>query len=286
MSTADTQPVQEPPWDAPDEIKRLFDRCALRQKDWLSPSTKPLEIARQWLFEERKFTSPPDAGAAEPLIFKKLYLELVEQLKTADDVMLWYWLGQWFKSEGIRNPDKFLPKKILDALTRELSISGADIRNAYAVRIWLPYTEPLLRRTRWLQQQKTRNPRNALRNLGYDSEAIESAASRRWSSPVEFTCDWVAERTLGSGKEYQRETLVNSYSRYLKRWWSRVNKCSFCPEPAVGEFWVREESIPYCQLHRPDLLPLSENSAWTDHDGRRWWRQNLDIRRIPPRNSP
>lgn len=283
MSTEDKQPLREPPRDAPDEIKRLFDRCVQIQ-DGLDQAS-PREIARQALFDERKIPIPPKPEATEPLFYKERYQELVEQLRSADDDMLWYWLGQWFKSEGIRAPDKFVPPDVVARLVKRGGISGADILNARAVRIWLPYTEPLVRKTRWLRQENAGNPGKRLKDLGYDSAAIELVTSKRWNSPVEFTCDWVASRSEGSNTEYQRETLVNSYSKYLKRWWSQVNKCSFCPAEGDGEFWVREESIPYCQLHRPDLLPLSEGSSWTDREGRRWWRQNLDIRCIRPRTS-
>ena len=285
MSTDDNQPQQEPPWDAPDEIKRLYARC-VQMQDGLDQES-PQEIARQALFDERKIPIPPKPEATEPRFYKERYLELVEQLRLADDDMLWYWLGQWFKSEGIRAPEKIVPLDVAKRLLQKGEISGADIRNARVVRIWLPYTEPLVRKTRWLRQDNAGNIEKRLTALGYDSAAIKMVTRlRRWESPVEFTCEWVAWRSLGSNKEYQRETLVNSYSRFFKRWWAPVNKCSFCPAEADGEFWVREESIPHCQLHRPDLLPLSEDSAWTDREGRRWWRQNLDIRRIPPRNSP
>jgi hypothetical protein len=280
MSIRDNQPPQEPPWDAPGKKERLFDRCVKMQVELDQAS--PQEIARQALFDERKLPMPPKPEATEPWFYRERYLELVEQLRLADDDMLWYWLGQWFKSEGIRAPEKIVPLDVAKRLLQEGDISGADICNARVVRIWLPYTEPLVRKTRWLRQDNAGNIKKRLKELGYDSAAIKMVAGlRRWESPVEFTCEWVASRST----EYQRETLVNSYSRYLKRWWSEVNKCSFCRAEADGEFWVREESIPYCQLHRPDLLPLSEDSAWTDRRGRRWWRQNLDIRRIPPRSS-
>ena len=284
MSPAYTQPLQEPPSDAPDETKRLFNRC-VQMQDRLD-QTPPKEMARQALFDESKIPRPPKPDATEPLFLAERYQELVEQLRSADDDMLWYWLGQWFKSEGIRAPDKFVPPDVVARLVKRGGISGADIRNARVVRIWLPYTEPLVRKTRWLRRDNARNIGKRLKELGYDSAAIELVTSKRWDSPVEFTCDWVASRSEGSNAEYQRETLVNSYSRYLERWWSQVNKCSFCRAEADREFWVREESIPYCPRHRPDLLPLSEDSAWTDRRGLRCWRQNLDIRRIPPRTSP
>jgi hypothetical protein len=244
--------------------------------------TPPEEIARRAVFE--KIPIPPKPENPEPLFYKERYLELVEKLRgVQEDAEFYYWVEQWCKSEGLRVPKNFVPPKAARWLIKEAKISGADILNARVVRSWLPYTEPLVRKTRWLRQENAGNLGKRLKDLGYDSAAIELVTSKRWDSPVEFTCEWVAWRSRG----HQRETLRNSYTRFFPKWHEHapMNKCSFCTAEADGEFWVREESIPYCQQHRPDLLPLSEDSAWTDRRGRRWWRQNLDIRRIPALSS-
>ena len=242
----------------------------------------PGELALQALFDQHKIPPPPDPEAAEPLFWKARYHEVVTQLREAKGDMLWYWLGQWFQSEGIRAPDKFVPPSAAKRLVKDAKISLADTRNTRAVRIWLPYTEPLVRKTKWLRKENAGKLDRRLEDLGYDSAAIELVTSKHWDSPVEFTCEWVATQSLDTKTEYQPQTLRNSYSRFHAKWWLRVTKCSFCRAEADGEFWVGEESIPYCQEHRPDLLPFSEASAWPDRKGRRWWREDLDICCKPP----
>jgi len=196
--------------------------------------------------------------------------------------MFWYRLAQWLKSEGIREPDKFLPSNVLKRLTQIPGFSGADIRNTYAVRTWFPYTEPLVRKTKWLRQQKDVDLRKRLLELGYDSTAVNLATSgtssqEPWGSAVEFTCEWIASRSSGSPTEYQRETLRNSYSRFLGTWRYRLSKCSFCDKPAEIEFWAYGNPVRNCREHGADQLPTSEDAAWKDQSGRRWWRQDLEI---------
>jgi hypothetical protein len=282
MSIENKQTPPEQAVETPDEIRALFDRCVQKERDRLRGGTNNVEPTVQLIFAENagpKFTTPPYNG--DSLLWKSLYLDFVEELKTASDMRLWYLLGVWLKDEGIRNPETFFPRKILKELTKEFGISQADLRNVNALRLWLPYTEPLVRKARWLRKQEVKpDALNArLEQLGYDDGAVSLSATKPWRSPVEFTSEWVASRTLSSDNEYQRETLVNSYSRYFKEW---RPLCFLCWERAVGEFWVCEKPIAHCQVHSPDKLPESENDAWLDRAGRRWWRQEFEIRYTMP----
>ncbi|HEX9135426.1 MAG TPA: hypothetical protein VF905_00595, partial [Nitrospirota bacterium] len=75
-----------------------------------------------------------------------------------DTVTFGYILAQWLRSERIRDPKDFLPadvwrRLINDAELRLQGLLQTDDYNAYLVRIWLPYTEPLLRKTKWLRDR-------------------------------------------------------------------------------------------------------------------------------------
>jgi hypothetical protein len=278
MSNDPKQKVPRPTGDTPDEIRALFDQCVRMQREL--EETPRAELARQSLFDEQKIPPPPEPEHADPLIWKRRYQELVAQLKEVNGDMFWYWLGQWFKSEGIEPPGDFVPAKVLKGLAKAGRISGADVQNARIVQIWLPYTERLVRKTKWLRQRNEQHLENSLIKLGYASAAVELVTSRHWNSPVEFTCEWVASRS-----QHERETLRNSYTKFLGRFWAPISKCSFCTATADGAFSVREGSIPCCRRHHPDRLPLTALAAWTDDRGRRWWRHNLDICCIPPNTS-
>jgi hypothetical protein len=169
-------------------------------------------------------------------------------------------------------------------IMKGMGISRADIRNAQLVRIWLPYTEPLLRKAKWLKKGKKHRRSEHLESLGYDAQAVALVTSgRKWTSLVEFTAEWLAERSLRTNRHFQRETLVNSYSRvFPKGVMSLMTRCAFCGENVDGEFWVGEEAIPYCEDHTPERLPESQTRAWTDRAGRRCWREGLEIRLAAP----
>ena len=175
-----------------------------------------------------KIPIPPEPENPEPLFYKERYLELVQNLRGAKDAEFYYWIEQWCKSEGIRVPEEFVPPKAARWLIKEAEISGTGMRNARVVRIWLPYTEPLVRKTKWLRQKNAGNIERALKDLGYDSAAIEMVIRpQHWVSPVDFTCEWVAWRSLDTDKEYQRETLRNSYTRFFPKWHEHapMNEC-------------------------------------------------------------
>jgi hypothetical protein len=273
--------------DTPEKVKDIFKRCvAVQQRlDRLNPKELRDFFSRQLLFADRLFPPAPKLDRDDLLIWKgQVYEALVEMLKTApNDDSFWYRLAQWLRSEGIREPGHFVPPGILRQLTSSAPFSGADIRNAYAVRIWLPYTEPLVRKVKWLRQQNEKDLQKRLLELGYDSTVVDLVTQggtrdrKSWRSAVEFTSSWVASRSLDTEAEYQRETLVNSYSRFIGRT-LRLSKCSFCENPAENGFWVRGDPILHCSEHGADDLPITQNSARTDRFGRRWWREDLEIR--------
>ena len=149
-----------------------------------------------------------------------------------------------------------------------------DHYNVYLVGIWLPYAEPLVRKTKWLKESGVRNPRVVLESAGYDSPAVNLVLEKQrgWNSAVEFTCEWLEKRT-----SYTAATLRNSYTRVFGRDVLSQMKCSFCDDPAEGEFWAYGNSVVHCKLHRADKLPTSEPDTLRDRLGRRWWRQKLNI---------
>jgi hypothetical protein len=265
------------------QIQNLFEICDREEKEWLVKSDNASEVVGQWLFGPRKFGFASESDVGNPLAWKSLYEDLVYELKAADDTRVWYLLGQFLNSTGIRDPITFFPKSILDKLRHDMAISVADIRNAELVRIWLPYTEPLMRKARWLKKAGSNVPKR-LQDFGYDPDIVNLFTRREgeyknWTSPVEFTCEWIATKSLGTDREFQRETLVNSYSRlYPKNSWSLIAKCAFCGEDSEDEFWAAGEAVLYCEDHTPDDLPEFQTSAREDRRGRRYWREGLEIR--------
>jgi hypothetical protein len=291
MPTDEKPSLQKRLSDTPDEIRELFVRCGQRQK---AVSNASFEKMRELLIQEitfARFPFPrrPEGGVpvVEALSWCGYqYQTLVELLKTApNDFTLWYWLAQWFKSEGIREPDRFLSKEAYRELTKDArrqlaGFFGAAYYNSYLVRLWLSYTEPLLRKAKWLRQRKPPyNVKRKLQDLGFDREVLEvlEGQSRDWRSAVEFTCAWVAKKGGADA-----ETLRNAYSQVFGQRTLSGVRCSFCEKPAENEFWAYSDPIPHCKEHGADQLPTTENSARTDRFGRRWWRQDLEICNIMP----
>jgi hypothetical protein len=290
MSSNSGQLLGQSGIDTPEKITDLFKRCVAGQESLGRRNPREFRdfFSRQLLFADRLFPPAPKLDRDDLLIWKgQLYEALVEMLKTAPDVdSFWYRLAQWLRSEGIREPGDFVPPEILQKLTSGTPFSGADIRNTYAVRIWLPYTEPLVRKAKRLRQQNTKDLRKRLLELGYDSAAVGlitvgARDQKLWRSAVEFTCEWVASRTFDTETVYQKETLVNSYSRFIGTR-LRLSKCSFCEKPAENEFWAYGDPILHCRKHRADCLPTTEKSALPDRFGRRWWREDSEIRCTTP----
>jgi hypothetical protein len=287
MPTDATAPLREPVGDAPDEIRALFTNCVRRQR---VATPAKFEAVRVRAIQDLTFfppSSPKFDSLDEVLIWRGLlYGKLLSSLRSAQNDEFWYRLALWIKSEGIREPEQFLPRDVYKRLTKEAEqqvkdsgLFGTGDFNAYLVRIWLRYTEPLLRKAKWLRQRKPPcDVKRELERNGFDPKILAvlegKTKKQNWTSAVEFTCAWVAER----GGAADAETLRNAYSRaYGQRMLSRIS-CSFCEKPAVNEFWVRGDPILHCREHRADGLPATENSARTDRFGRRWWREDLEIR--------
>lgn len=269
-----------------DEIREVFERCARRQQQ-LNPSvyqTLRKLILSELTFSSLQFPRAPDLPADSKglLIWQgQLYQALLARLKDPDEY--WSVLAQWQKYERLRAPEQFLPPDVWRRLTRNASarlrgFPGKKFYHAELVKIWLPYTEPLVRRRKWLRQTRTRTPDKVLQRLGYDSAVVELVLSKGWNSAVEFTCDWVAQK----GGSADAETLRNAYSEIFGQRFLRQTKCFICDRPAENEFWVDGDPIFHCAEHGADQLPTSEISAWTDRFGRNWWREDLNIRCTTP----
>ena len=204
------------------EIKLLFEECARREKAIRQSEYGKL---RDFLISElafpQFFPQPPELDPTDLLIWQgEWYQVLVALLKKAgDDDMFWYVLAQRLRSEGIREPQNFVPAEVWRRLTKnaEERLRGflqSDDYNVYLVRIWLPYAEPLVRKTKWLKESGVRNPRVVLESAGYDSPAVNLVLEKQrgWNSAVEFTCEWLEKRT-----SYTAATLRNSYTRVFGR---------------------------------------------------------------------
>ena len=272
--------------DSPGELRKLFDDCSNREKDLTQAK---LETARVALIRELSF--PPQFPRAPQISDRNsidlrmwcgdLYRTLTALLKEApNDDAFWWWLAQWLRYESIREPEAILPPEVLARLTKDAkrrlgSFLQTDDFNVLLVRNWLPYTEPLVRKARWLREAGTRNPRSILKIAGYSSSALDLVFSEAWRSPVEFTCEWVARRT-----PYRAPTLRNSYSRLFGKAMFQRQKCSFCEEPAEDEFWAYGDRVVHCRLHKPEKLPKSQGEAWPADFGYLWWRNGLTLRRF------
>jgi hypothetical protein len=294
MPSDEKQLSQGPTADTPQAIQALFKFCERKQDglDGVNPKNLADFFRKESMFVPLLFPSAPKLDGIDLLIWKgRLHEELVEILKevreASDGDRFRYVLAQWLRSEGIREPDDFFPPKVMRPLKKGVDLYWGDTRNSYVVRVWLPYSEPLVRRYRWFWESGSKDPSNSLLALGYHPTAVNlicsprtaAQSSPRWRSAVEFTSEWVASQSLSRGTRYERETLRNSYSRCFGKWRFRLTNCFICDKPADNEFWAHGESVLHCKEHRADKLPTSESSAWTDRAGCRWWREDLNIRR-------
>jgi hypothetical protein len=235
-------------------------------------------------------SSPKLDSQRELLILRGfMYEKLSKSLKSApSDDEFWYRLAMWLKSENIREPEQVVPQGVYRRLTKparrqvkKLGFFAAEEFNSYLVRIWLPYTEPLLRKSRWLRQQSEPpvNIKAALERMGFNPGilVVLEGQAKTWRSAVEFTCAVVSQR----GGTADAATLRNAYSKIYGRMLGETN-CSFCETRAKNEFWACGLVVPHCNKHGADQLPNSEDSAWTDRFGRRWWRDDLAVRYMMP----
>jgi hypothetical protein len=279
---------KQPTADTSGRVKALFEECKRRQRE-LKPSN--YEAVRKFLirelsFDRLLFPRAPNLDGSELLIWQgQLHQALVTLLKKApDDDTFWYLLTQWLRSEGIREPERVLSPGLLRRLTQDSRqrLQGflqTDDYNVYLIRIWLPYTEPLLRKARWLSAEGFRNRRAELERSGYDSQAVDLVLQKAWNSTLEFTCQWIEDLTT----RYRATTLRNSYSRVFGKTALSRMKCSFCQNQAENEFWADGKPVLHCKAHGPDQLPTCEENAWRDDTECRWWRDESDIRcSFPP----
>ena len=275
--------------DTPEDLRKLFNECSNNEKDLNLKKVESAKAAliRDWSFPAQ-FPSAPafaDPNSMELRTWRgDLYKNLTAELKSAgNDDTFWWLLARWLRTEGIREPDDVVPAEVLKRLNQAATVRAnkllnTDFYNVLLVRIWLPSTEPLLRKKRWLKSSG-RNERNELKRVGYDSDALKVLLprERQWESPVEFTCAWIEWRT-----RYNADTIRNSYSRVFNKTEFRRQDCFFCGEPAENEFWAYKISILHCDRHKADRLRTSEGEAWPDPFGYRWWREDLSIRRFKP----
>jgi hypothetical protein len=281
MVSGENQPSARPTGDTRAEIERLYKQCAGRENISQSEYGKLRDFLVLELSFPPLFPPAPKLDPIDLLIWQgHFYQTLISLLKKArDTVTFGYILAQWLRFERIREPKDFLPadvwrRLINDAEQRLQGFLQTDDYNAYLVRSWLPYTEPLLRKTKWLRDRKVRSLRAVLRGTGYDPVAVDLVVEKKngWNSAVELTCGWLERRT-----SYKASTLRNSYSRVFGKSTLRKMKCSFCDSLPDGEFWVSGNPVLHCKAHRADRLPASEADALPDRVGARWWRENLDI---------
>jgi len=289
MPSDEKRPLQNPGGDVPDEIRALFKTCEQRQKALRHDSLdKVCEVLIQELsFARSEFSRGPEERVSpeDALSWSGICIRCwSSSLKAApNDDSLWYWLAQWLKSEDIREPDRFPPKDIYRELTKSARqrLTGlvAHVYNSSLIKIWLPYTEPLLRKAKWLRQRKPPcDVKGVLRGPGYNPKVLNvlerTGPFRNWRSAVEFTCAWVDQK----GGSADADTLRNAYSRVFGKQFLRQKPCSFCDQPAENEFWAYGDPVPHCKEHGADQLPTSESSALADRTGRRWWREDLNLR--------
>jgi hypothetical protein len=271
MISDQKRPSEPPIGNKPTETRELFQECERREK----VTQSEYATLRESLIGELSFR-PLSSPAAKV----DRYQALINNLKTApDDDSVWYVLAQLLRSEGIREPKNFLPTAVWRRLTNEAEerLQGflkTDDYNVYLVRVWLPYTEPLLRKTKWLRKRDIRNQKATLERIGYAPAAVELVLNKPngWASAVELTCEWLEWRS-----SYNAASLRNSYSRVFGKQRLREMNCFFCDNPADGKFWVYGNPVLQCGSHSADRLPESELDAWSDRLGGRWRRQNLDI---------
>jgi hypothetical protein len=216
-------------------IPQMFDACMARENWLLSPSHKEnvLALYKRILFGQPLFWPDPIAGYSlfeevfdplrDPYTFSVArredetssvgegrYLKLLELLRGEKDAELrWLLLARWLKQESICEPEKFLPKPILDRIVRRYfkakEVSVSDLFYWALITGWKIYFARLLSDLQRVQSEQG-DPQAALVSMGYDATAIRSVIVRK--SIASAIMHWISER-----RHLQVETLQNAYSK-------------------------------------------------------------------------
>ncbi len=216
-------------------IPELFEACMAKEERLLSSNYKKnlLALYKHILFGPPVFWPDPIAGyppfeeaynkSSAPFTFSVArrgnetssvaewkYQKLLELLREQKDAELrWLLLARWLKQEIICEPEKFLPKPILDRLIRRFlsssRISAADLSYWVVITGWKTYFGRLQADLQKVQREQ-RDPQPALEEMGYDAAAVRFAITKKTIASA--IMHWIAER-----RHLPVETLQNAYSR-------------------------------------------------------------------------
>jgi hypothetical protein len=211
-------------------VAALFEECSASARSWSRTAIDRLRLvlALHLTFRGKVFQAlsvrPLGSTLSGPELAAR-YQALVESFRKTqhpDDRLNLF--AQWLWAELGIAPDEVLGTKEAQRLTVEArarlrGIPFNDLYYAELVQIWLVYSERLFLDAR---AANTRKPETHLQTLCYEPSAIELFTSKRWRSPVEFTCEWLGARagikTVKARKDADlARTLRNAYTKIFGR---------------------------------------------------------------------
>jgi hypothetical protein len=138
------------------------------------------------------------------------YGKLLELLRGQKDRKFrWLIMARWLKQEQVCQPDAFLPKSILQELTRKYfaskRLSPANLVYWSIVTGWKPYFRSLRSELKKARKEH-KDPRSTLEAMGYESTAVNCAINKR--QLISTIIDWVAKRN-----HFEAANLANAYSK-------------------------------------------------------------------------
>ena len=217
MST--TNPDTRPEAVSPETI---YKKCMARDKNVRETNLAAVleSFFKQLVFDRALFAADPqlvsavetdpDSRHSKILLGVRdgaKYRDLLELVKhTPNKEIRWLVLAMWLKTEGVCEPEEFLPFRWRAHARKYFrGLSLADIRYATLVDIWRPYFERLMEDLRALPPN-LRRVTEELKKRGYETSAIECARTRR--SPIPAICKWLAP-----SENVDATTFRNAYSR-------------------------------------------------------------------------
>jgi hypothetical protein len=165
------------------------------------------------------FSRPKSDSASPDSELAARYRVLLNAFRDATTDERLRFFALWARAELNILPKDSMGSEVVERLSAEekkrvSKIPLNDLRYAGIVRAWLPYVDRLFHDAKSVSSSLG----ESLRSLDYDQLAVEIFTTKRWRSPIEFICEWLAGRG-GIQKEKPRKdpdisrTLRNAYSR-------------------------------------------------------------------------
>jgi hypothetical protein len=212
------------------EVRALYQACrsaeervneeAKRSKSAMAEALTFGGQVPEGFYEQRSGAETPDSELAARY---NLLLDLFRQAKHPQDRLKVF--AEWLWTELRMPPKRSLGADVTKGLTadakaKQSGVPFNDLRYAWIVEAWLPYSGRLFAAGGELRE--THNATKRLQDLGYDVDAAQVFLEKTWRSQIEFICAWLAQR---GGIQMPKKradpdiarTLRNSYTKIFGR---------------------------------------------------------------------